>query len=191
MKQLVIATHNPGKLKEFGPLLAPLGYSLTSAGELGLPEPEETATTFPGNARIKALAAAQASGLPALADDSGLSVAALGGGPGVFSARYAGGDYPGAFARIIAAAEAANDWRAWFTCALCLAQPDGTTATYIGQAYGRIATAPRGAGGFGYDPLFIPDGYEQSYAELGSAVKEKISHRAQAIAQLKAALAAR
>ncbi|MBB5372694.1 RdgB/HAM1 family non-canonical purine NTP pyrophosphatase [Acidocella aromatica] len=190
MKQLVIATHNPGKLKEFGPLLAPLGYSLTSAGELGLPEPEETATTFPGNARIKALAAAQASGLPALADDSGLSVAALGGGPGVFSARYAGGDYPGAFARIIAAAEAANDWRAWFTCALCLAQPDGTTATYIGQAYGRIATAPRGAGGFGYDPLFIPDGYEQSYAELGGAVKEKISHRAQAIAQLKAALEA-
>ncbi|MDR3505475.1 MAG: RdgB/HAM1 family non-canonical purine NTP pyrophosphatase [Acidocella sp.] len=190
MKQLVIATHNPGKLKEFGPLLAPLGYSLTSAGELGLPEPEETAGTFPGNARIKALAAAQASGLPALADDSGLSVAALGGGPGVFSSRYAGGDYPAAFARIIAAAEAANDWRAWFTCVLCLAQPDGSTATYVGQAYGRIAPAPRGAGGFGYDPLFIPDGYEQSYAELGSAVKEKISHRAQAIAQLKAALAA-
>jgi XTP/dITP diphosphohydrolase len=191
MKTLVIATHNPGKLKEFGPLLAPLGYSLTSAGELGLPEPEETADTFPGNARLKARAAAQASGLPALADDSGLSVAALGGGPGVFSARYAGGDYPAAFARIIAAAEAANDWRAWFTCALCLAQPDGVTATYVGQAYGRIATAPRGAGGFGYDPVFIPDGFEQSYAELGLTVKEKISHRAQAIAQLKAALRAK
>lgn len=191
MKTLVIATHNPGKLKEFGPLLAPLGYALTSAGELGLPEPEETADTFPGNARLKALAAARASGLPALADDSGLSVAALRGGPGVFSARYAGKDYPAAFARIIAAAEAANDWRAWFTCALCLAQPDGGTATYVGLAYGRIAPAPRGAGGFGYDPVFIPDGYEQSYAELGLEVKEKISHRAQAIAQLKAALGAK
>lgn len=191
MKKLVIATHNPGKLKEFLTLLAPLGFEVTSSGELSLPEPEETADTFPGNARIKALAAAKASGLPALADDSGLSVAALGGGPGVFSARYAGGDYPGAFARIIEAAKAAEDWRAWFTCALCLAQPVGSSATYVGQAYGRIADAPRGAGGFGYDPLFIPDGYEQSYAELGSAVKDRISHRAQAIAQLKAVLAAR
>jgi len=188
MKQLVIATHNPGKLKEFLSLLAPLGFGVTSSGELGLPEPDEAADTFPGNARIKALAAAQASGLPALADDSGLSVAALGGGPGVLSARYAAGDYPSAFARIIEAARAADDWRAWFTCALCLAQPDGSTATYIGQAYGRIAPAPHGAGGFGYDPVFIPDGYEQSYAELGPAVKDKISHRAQAIAQLKAAL---
>jgi len=191
MKQLIIATHNPGKLREFLSLLAPLGFGVTSSGERGLPEPDETADTFPGNARIKALAAAQASGLPALADDSGLSVAALGGGPGVLSARYAAGDYPAAFARIIEAAGAADDWRAWFTCALCLAQPDGTTATYVGQAYGRISPAPRGAGGFGYDPVFIPDGYEQSYAELGPAVKDKISHRAQAIAQLKAALAAR
>jgi XTP/dITP diphosphohydrolase len=190
MKQLVIATHNPGKLKEFLPLLAPLGLDITSAGALGLPEPEETAPTFHGNARIKALAAARASGLPALADDSGFCVAALNGGPGVFSARYAGGDYPGAFARIIAAAQAAGDWRAWFTCALCLAQPEGDTATYIGLAHGHIAPAPRGAAGFGYDPIFIPAGYEQSYAELGSAVKDRISHRAQAIAQLKAALRA-
>jgi XTP/dITP diphosphohydrolase len=190
VKQLVIATHNPGKLKEFLSLLAPLGFGVVSSGELGLPEPDETADTFPGNARIKALAAAQASGLPALADDSGLSVAALGGGPGVFSARYAAGDYASAFTRIIEAARAADDWRAWFTCALCLAQPDGTTATYIGQAYGHIAPAPHGAGGFGYDPAFIPDGYEQSYAELGRAVKDKISHRAQAIAQLAAVLKA-
>ena len=191
MRQLVIATHNAGKLKEFRPLLAPLGYALTSAGELSLPEPEETAGTFPGNARIKALAAAQASGLPALADDSGLSVAALGGGPGVYSARYAAGNYPGAFARLIAACAEADEWRARFTCALCLAQPDGATATYIGLAHGRIAPAPEGVGGFGYDPVFIPDGYTQSYAALGAAVKDAISHRAQAIAQLLAALSAR
>jgi len=190
MSRVVIATHNPGKLKEFLSLLAPLGYAVTSSGELGLPEPEETADTFPGNARIKALAAARASGLPALADDSGLSVAALGGAPGVFSARFAAGDYPAAFARIIGAAQAADEWRAWFTCALCLARPDGTTATYIGQAHGRIAPAPQGLGGFGYDPVFIPNGYKQSYAELGHAVKDQISHRAQAFAQLAAALKA-
>jgi XTP/dITP diphosphohydrolase len=188
MKKLVIATHNPGKLKEFGTFLAPLGYEVTSSGELGLPEPAETAPDFVGNARIKAVAAAKASGLPALGDDSGLCVSALNGQPGVYSSRYAGDDYPGAFAKIIAAAEAKNDWEAWFTCALCLAQPDGTTGTYIGEAFGRIAPAPRGENGFGYDPIFIPNGYEQSYAELGPE-KDKISHRARAFEQIGAVLA--
>jgi len=186
VSKIVIATHNPGKIKEFLPLLAPLGLEPVSAGDLGLPEPEETADNFPGNARIKALAAARASGLPALADDSGLSVAALNGAPGVFSARFAAGDYPAAFARIIAAAQAADEFRAWFTCALCHAQPDGTTTTYIGEAHGRIA-APQGTQGFGYDPIFIPDGYTQSYAELGHETKDQISHRARAFAQFLAA----
>jgi len=184
--KIVIATHNPGKVKEFLPLLAPLGLDIISAGELGLAEPDETSDEFAGNARIKALAAAQASGLPALADDSGFSAAAMAGGPGVFSARYAARDYPAAFARILAAAEAADEYRAWFTCALCFAQPDGTTATYIGEAHGRIAP-PRGTAGFGYDAIFIPDGYEQSYAELGPDVKDRISHRALAFAQFAAA----
>ena len=188
MKNIVIATHNPGKLKEFQTLLAPLGFEAVSAGALGLPEPAETAPDFAGNARIKAVAAAKASGLPALADDSGFCVSALNGQPGVYSSRYAGDDYPGAFAKIIAAAEAKNDWEAWFTCALCLAQPDGTTATYIGEAFGRIAPAPRGEAGFGYDPIFIPNGHEQTYAELG-AVKDRISHRARACEQISAVLA--
>ena len=188
MKQLIIATHNAGKLEEFGSFLAPLGFEAVSAGALGLPEPAETAPDFAGNARIKAVAAARASGLPALGDDSGLCVSALNGQPGVYSARYAADDYPGAFAKIIAAADAKDNWEAYFTCALCLAQPDGTTATYIGKAAGRIAPAPRGQGGFGYDPIFIPDGYEQSYAELG-AEKDRISHRARAFEQIAAALA--
>lgn len=188
VSKIVIATHNPGKIKELLPLLAPLGLAPVSAGELGLPEPEESAGDFAGNARIKALAAARASGLLALADDSGLSVAALSGAPGVHSARYAAGDYPAAFARILAAAQNAAEDRAWFTCALCLARTDGTTATYIGEAHGRVAP-PQGDGGFGYDPIFIPDGYTQSYAVLGAAIKDRISHRARAFAQFATAFA--
>ncbi len=188
MTRLLIATHNPGKLREFAALLGPFGYSVTSAGELGLAEPEETASDFAGNAQLKARLAAKAAGIPALADDSGLCVAALDGAPGIFSARYAAGDYPAAFARIIAAAELRAEWRARFICALCLAQPDGTTETYIGQADGRIALAPKGVGGFGYDPIFIPDGYTESFAALGAEVKDRISHRAKALAQLLARL---
>lgn len=184
MTRLLIATHNAGKLREFAALLTPLGYGIAGAAEFGLAEPEETAETFAGNARLKASAAAAAAGIPALADDSGLCVAALGGGPGVFSARYAGGDYPAAFARIIAACETAANWHAWFTCALCLAQPNGATATYIGQCHGKILPAPAGASGFGYDPIFTPLGYTQSFAELGAGVKDKISHRARALAQI-------
>jgi XTP/dITP diphosphohydrolase len=189
LRKIVIATHNAGKLAEFRTLLAPLGCEVASAGELGLPEPEETGSSFAGNAQLKAKAAALASGLPALADDSGLCVAALDGGPGLFSARYAAGDYPAAFAKIIAAAAGKDEWRARFVCALCFAQVDGTTATYIGQADGVIAKHPSGAKGFGYDPIFIPHGYEQSYAELGAAVKDEISHRALAFAQFKVGFA--
>jgi len=185
MKRLLIATHNPGKLAEFRGLLQPLGFDVVGAEAMGSAEPEETGETFAQNARIKALAAAN--GVMALADDSGLCVAALAGGPGVLSARYAAGDYPAAFARILAACEAAADRRAKFVCALCLARPDGATATFIGQAEGRIAMAPAGATGFGYDPIFIPEGFHTTYAELG-AQKSTISHRARAVAQLLAHL---
>jgi XTP/dITP diphosphohydrolase len=187
-EKILIATHNAGKLQEFAGLLGPLGVAVVSAGALGLPEPAETGRDFAENARLKAQAARRAAGLPTLADDSGLCVAALGGGPGVFSARYAAGDYGSAFARIIAAAAAGDEWRARFVCALCFAGPDGRTATYIGQADGVIAPAPRGAGGFGYDPIFMPLGYDRTYAELGAAVKDAISHRARAFGQLVAAL---
>ncbi len=188
MKRILIATHNPGKLKEFATLLGPLGIEAVSAGQFGLAEPEETGASFAENARLKALHAMRASGQPALADDSGLCVAALGGAPGILSSRYAEGDYPAAFARIIAAAAAADEWRARFVCALCLAMPDGATATYIGQSDGVIAKAPSGGAGFGYDPIFVPLGHQQTYAELGAAVKDRISHRAKAFAQLAARL---
>jgi XTP/dITP diphosphohydrolase len=184
MKQILIATHNKGKLAEFALMMAPFGIAVISAEALSLPEPDETATSFAGNAQLKAIAAAKAANMPALADDSGISVAALDNGPGVFSARYAAGDYPSAFARIIAAATQKDDWRARFTCALCLAQPDGATATYIGNADGLIAKTASGASGFGYDPIFIPLGYDTTYAELGAEVKDKISHRAKAFEQL-------
>jgi XTP/dITP diphosphohydrolase len=190
MRQILIATHNPGKLAEFASLLAPLGLTAISAGELGLPEPEETGASFAENAQLKARAAAIAANLPALADDSGISIAALDNGPGIFSARYAAGDYPSAFARILAAALQKHEWRARFTCALCLAQPDGTTATYIGHADGEIAKISSGTAGFGYDPIFIPLGYAQTFAELGLAVKDKISHRAKAFEQFAAVFSA-
>ena len=188
MRQILIATHNAGKLAEFAALLAPLGFQAVSAAQLGLPEPAETAADFAGNARLKAQAAARAARIPALADDSGLCVVALDNGPGIFSARYAAGDYAAAFARIIAACAAADDWRAHFVCALCLAQPDGSTQDFTGQAHGNIAASPMGSDGFGYDPIFIPAGYTQSYAQLGAALKDRISHRAAAFTQMAAAL---
>jgi len=187
MGRILVATHNSGKLKEFSGLLGPLGYEVVSAAEMGLGEPEETGRTFAENARVKARAAALASGLPALADDSGLCVAALGGGPGVFSARYAAGDYPAAFERIIAAAVQAREWRARFVCELCLAQPSGETATYVGQVDGVIAKSPSGGGGFGYDAIFVPDGYDKTFAEMPE-VKVLVGHRARALAQFLAGL---
>jgi XTP/dITP diphosphohydrolase len=184
--RLVLATTNVGKVREYGPLLAPFGFALVGLGDVGLGAPEETAADFAGNAVLKARAAAAGSGLPALADDRGLCLAALDGGPGVHSARYAGGDYPAAMARLCAAAQAGGS-QARFVCALSLAVPDGRSWTYIGQIQGNIAPAPHGAGGFGYDAIFIPVGHEQTFAEMGPA-KEPISHRARAWAQLAAAL---
>jgi XTP/dITP diphosphohydrolase len=185
--RLVLATHNAGKLAEFLPHLAPLGWDVTFAGALGLPEPDETGASFEENAKIKARAAAQASGLPALADDSGFCVAALDGGPGIFSARYAAGDYPAAFVRIITAAQESQTWQAKFVCALCFCQPNGADEVFVGEAHGAVAPAPRGTNGFGYDAIFVPDGFQQSYAELGAAVKDRISHRALALAKFLAA----
>jgi XTP/dITP diphosphohydrolase len=188
MRRILIATHNVGKLAEFKLLLEPLGYFVTSAGELGLAEPEETGVTFAQNAALKAAVAAGAAGMMALADDSGLCVAALDGGPGSYSSRFAGGDYPGAFEKIIAACAARNEWRARFVCALALAEPGGNVATYIGQADGVIAKSPDGASGFGYDPIFVPAGYKVSYAALAAEEKNRISHRGRALAQVLAVL---
>ena len=187
--RLVIATHNPGKLAEIAVLLAPHGLEAVSAGALGMAEPEETAPDFVGNARIKALAAAHGSGLPALADDSGFCVAALGGQPGVFSARWAGPgkDFAPAMARVNAELATSTDRRAWFTAALCLAWPDGETATFLGRVEGSAIWPPRGTRGFGYDPIFLPDGATETFGEMAPDAKEAISHRARAFAQLRAA----
>jgi XTP/dITP diphosphohydrolase len=187
-ERLVLASHNPGKLREIAALLAPLGVEVVSAGALGLPEPEETAPDFAGNARLKALAAATAAGMPALADDSGFSVAALRGAPGVVSARWAGPDkdFGAAMERVQREMGTAPDRRAWFTCALCLAWPDGATATFLGRVEGIAVWPPRGDRGFGYDPMFVPHDSRETYGEMDPARKAATSHRAIAMAQLRA-----
>jgi XTP/dITP diphosphohydrolase len=186
--QLVLASHNPGKLAELAELLLPYSIEPVSAGSLGLPEPPEDAPDFTGNARIKALAATQASGLPALADDSGFCVAALAGAPGIYSARWAGPtkDFAAAMARVNEEIGAASDRRAWFIAALCLAWPDGHTETFIGRVDGTATWPPRGAHGFGYDPMFIPAGAAFTFGEMKAAEKHMLSHRARAFAQLTA-----
>jgi XTP/dITP diphosphohydrolase len=198
---VVIATHNPGKLKEMRALLAPYGVEAQSAGELGLPEPEETGKTFAQNARIKALAAAQAAGRPAFADDSGLSVEALGGEPGIHSARWAGPskDFRAAMDRIEKllierGAKSPQQRRAHFTAALCLAWPDGHVEQFEASVYGTIVWPPRGEEGFGYDPLFLPDGHERTFGEMSADEKhglppqgQGLSHRARAFVKLAAA----
>ncbi|MCC5997024.1 MAG: RdgB/HAM1 family non-canonical purine NTP pyrophosphatase [Oceanicaulis sp.] len=180
----VLASHNPGKIKELSALLAPRGLTVLGAGALGLPEPEETETSFSGNARLKAEAAAQASGRVSLADDSGLSVDALGGAPGVYSARWAGPDknFTAAMARVRRELEAkdAKDHGARFVCVLALAHPDGETRLYEGEVRGTLTFPPRGTGGFGYDPVFMPDGHHQTFAEMDAAAKQALSHRARA-----------
>ncbi len=183
--RLIIATHNPGKLREMADLLRPHAVHAVSAGELGLPEPAEDAPDFAGNARIKALAAAS-SGNPALADDSGFCVAALGGDPGVLSARWAGPgrDFSAAMARVHRELEGKTDRRAWFVSVLCLAWPDGETATFLGRVEGTAVWPPRGDRGFGYDPIFVPAGSAESYGEMDPATKHATSHRARAMAQL-------
>ena len=186
--RLLLASHNPGKLREIEALLAPFGVAAVSAGSLGLPEPEETAPDFAGNARLKAVAAADATGLPALADDSGFCVAALGGAPGVLSARWAGPgkDFAAAMRRVHA--EAGGESHAWFVCALCLAWPGAATATFLGRVDGRTCWPPRGGLGFGYDPMFVPVGSLQSFGEMAEAIKHAVSHRARAFAAFRRAL---
>ena len=193
---LVIATHNAGKLKEIGALLEPYGVKCISAGSLGLPEPAETGTTFVQNALIKARAAAEASGLAALADDSGLSVAALDGRPGVYTADWAerqwfegdpGRDWYMAMGKVegMLAAQGAGAARdAWFSCVLAIAWPDGESAVYEGRVDGALTWPPRGTMGFGYDPVFVPQGREVTFAELDPEEKHRISHRADAFAKL-------
>jgi len=191
-EKLVLATHNKGKVREIAELMAPLGVRTISAGELGLAEPEETETTFAGNARLKALASARGSGLPALSDDSGLAVDALGGDPGIYAARWAqlpsfeggGRDFDMAM------------WHVWdklsktgkaptarFICALCLAYPDGTNHVYEGTVEGEIVWPPRGTKGFGYDPIFRALGDRHTFAEIDPAEKHAKSHRADAFAK--------
>jgi XTP/dITP diphosphohydrolase len=184
--KLVIATHNPGKLREIAALLTPLGLDVVSAGALGLPEPEETGDTFEANAELKALAAARASGLPALADDSGLVVPALDGAPGIFSARWAGPgkDFSVAMRRVEDGLAGQADRRAHFVAVLSLAWPDGHVETFRGEAHGRLVWPPRGTRGFGYDPIFIHEGHDWTYGEMDPDEKHRISHRAVAFAKL-------
>jgi len=195
---LVIATHNPGKLREMRELLAPYGIEAQSAGELGLPEPEETGTTFAANARIKATAAAMATGRAAFADDSGLVVDALGGEPGIHSARWAGPekDFRAAMNRIQTllierGARAPDERRAHFVAALCLAWPDGYVEEFEGRVDGVAVWPPRGEQGFGYDPLFKPDGFDRTFGEMSAQEKhglppkgQGLSHRARAFMKL-------
>ena len=194
--KLVIATHNAGKLGEISALLAPFGLECISAGALGLPEPPETGTTFVENALIKARASAEASGLPALADDSGLSVAALDGRPGVYTADWAerqhfegepGRDWYMAMGKVEGMLQEKGPDTprdAWFSCALALAWPDGEYAVYEGRVDGTLTWPPRGEKGFGYDPVFVPAGGEQTFAEIEPDAKHAISHRADAFAKL-------
>ena len=196
--KLVIATHNPGKLAEMRELLAPHGVEAISAGELGLSEPDETGETFTANARIKATAAANAAQLPAFADDSGLVVEALDGAPGIFSARWAGPtkDFGAAMTRIErllqerGATQAAKR-RAHFVSALCVAWPDGHLEEVEARADGTLVWPPRGSAGFGYDPMFLPDGFERTFGEMTSIEKHGLpplglglSHRARAFVKL-------
>ena len=196
--RLVLASHNKGKLREFSELLSPFGLEVVSAGELNLPEPEETGTTFEANAELKARAAVEATGLPALSDDSGFCVMALDGAPGVYSARWAGPekDFAMAMRTIEEKLQAAGatdpaDRRASFVAVLCLAWPDGHVELIRGEIEGTAVWPPRGQGGFGYDPMFRPDGHETTFGEMSSDEKHggndgrpPLSHRARAIAAL-------
>lgn len=184
--RLVIASHNEGKVREIRALLAPFGADVVSAGALGLPEPEETEATFIGNALLKAHAAAKAAGLPALADDSGLAVTALGGDPGIYSARWAGPnkDFAAAMQRVEDGLKGKADRSGKFVCALALAWPDGHAETVEGTVGGELVWPPRGGNGFGYDPVFVPTGHRVTFGEMDPDAKHEISHRADAFRQL-------
>ena len=186
---VVIATHNPGKLKEMRGLLAPHGIEAQSAGELGLPEPKETGGTFAANARTKAMAAAKATGRVAFADDSGLVVEALGGEPGIHSARWAGPkrDFALAMAEVEWRLQGKSDRGAAFVAVLALAWPDGHAEIFRGEVRGHLVFPPRGTRGFGYDPIFVPEGHAITFGEMEPAAKHAISHRAHAFNKLAAA----
>ena len=203
--RMVLATHNAGKVREIAALLGPYGMDMVSAGELGLPEPDETGTTFAENALLKARAAAAASGLPAIADDSGLCVAALGGQPGVYTADWSevqsfegNAAYPtgsrdwymamGKVEGRLAELGPDTDRGGYFTCTLAVVWPDGEEAVFEGRVHGALTWPPRGTLGFGYDPVFIADGYDRTFAEIDPSEKHAISHRADAFAKLVAAL---
>jgi XTP/dITP diphosphohydrolase len=185
---LVVASHNEGKVREIKALLGPHGILPVAAGSLGLPEPEETGTTFAANAQIKAVASAKGSGHAALADDSGLCVEALNGDPGVYSARWAGPtkDFRVAMNRIHDELrhKGLTTSRAKFVCALCVALPSGETQVFEGEVHGQLTFPPRGTLGFGYDPIFIADGMDRTFAEIDPAQKHAISHRARAFEKL-------
>ena len=186
--ELIVASHNPGKVREIGVLLEPFGMKVRSAAELDLDEPEETGVTFIENARIKAMATMRASGLPALADDSGLVVDALGGAPGIYSARWAGPDkdFSIAMERVEAELKATGNRnrRAAFICALTLCWPDGHCRDFEGRVEGELVWPPRGTHGFGYDPIFVPDGYSETFGEMDQTKKHAMSHRADAFRKL-------
>jgi len=183
---LVVASHNAGKVREIRALLAPFNVEVISAGDLNLPEPEETGSTFIANAELKAHAAAQASGKVALADDSGMSVNALNGAPGIYSARWAGPekDFNMAMKRVETEVGDNPDRRAQFNCVLSLAWPDGHCESFEGTLHGTLVYPPRGTKGFGYDPMFIADGQTQTFGEMDAEAKHAMSHRAMAFRQL-------
>ena len=192
--QLLVATHNAGKLEEIRALVAPFGVRVAGAADFGLDEPDETETTFLGNARIKAHAAARASGLPALSDDSGIEIDALGGAPGVNTADWAdtgnGRDFVMAMTRAhreILDSGATPPWTARFCCTLVLATPDGDDQVFPGVIEGQLVWPMRGDRGHGYDPVFLPDGYDVTFGEMDRWEKNRISHRADAVAKFVAA----
>ncbi|WP_313589327.1 RdgB/HAM1 family non-canonical purine NTP pyrophosphatase [Aquidulcibacter sp.] len=191
-EKLVIASHNQGKLKEIAALVTPFDVEVVSAGDLGVPEPEETETTFIGNALLKARASCLATGLPALADDSGLEVMALERAPGIYSARWAGPDrdFYAAMAEIERQLQAkgATDRSARFVCALALVYPDGREQAFEGEVVGEVVATPRGTNGFGYDPIFVATGHTETFGELDPSVKHAMSHRADAFAKFVAAV---
>lgn len=195
--RIIAATHNPGKVKELTALLSDIGFTAVSAGELGLPEPEETADTFRGNAELKALAAARGANAPALADDSGLACDGLSGAPGIYSARWAGPekDFRLAMQKVEDGLKAETtsdgevDKRASFVCVLSLAWPDGHVESFEGIVRGQLVFPPRGERGFGYDPIFVPEGETETFGEMDTDRKHALSHRAIAFTKLRAFLA--
>jgi XTP/dITP diphosphohydrolase len=185
--RIVVASHNKGKIAEINDLVRPYGLEAISAGSLGLPEPEETETTFAGNARLKAVASMLGSGLPSLSDDSGLEVEALDGAPGIYSARWAepSKDFNVAMKKVADELTAKGAWtgagpRANFMCALCLAIPGQEPLIFEGRVHGHLIFPPRGPKGFGYDPMFVPDGETLTFGEMTAAQKHTMSHRARA-----------